>query len=121
MVCGFQALDEPGLQFHLEGSPFCFEALVIRKKQQVAPLVLSPRFHDHLFHRMGGRSMPPVSCVFRLKISFIMYTKLKLLMKAVTSKMRIPTMRTIHILTLNVPMIMMTMTPMKKPLLISKT
>jgi hypothetical protein len=64
MACGFKVLDEPDLQFHLEGSRFCFEALS-GKKQQVAPLVLSPRLHDHISTRMSG----PLSATSGLCVS----------------------------------------------------
>jgi hypothetical protein len=46
-ACGFEALDDPALQFHLEGSAFCFENIT-GKKQRTAPSILSPRSLNHL-------------------------------------------------------------------------
>jgi hypothetical protein len=41
IACGFHSLDDPGLQFQLEESHFCFESLT-GNEQCVAPLFLSP-------------------------------------------------------------------------------
>ena len=46
-ACGFEALDDPALQFHLKGSAFCFENIT-GKKQRTAPSILSPRSLNHL-------------------------------------------------------------------------
>ena len=51
------SLDDPALQFHLEGSAFCFENIT-GKKQQTAPSILSPRSLNHLSstRNRAGRS-----------------------------------------------------------------
>jgi hypothetical protein len=47
IACGFNALDDPGLQFHLKGSRFCLESTT-GKKQRTAPPVLSQQFHKYI-------------------------------------------------------------------------
>ena len=50
---GFNALDDPGLQFHVEGSAFCFKNIT-GKKQRTIPPVLSPRSLNHLSTSNSG-------------------------------------------------------------------
>ncbi|MCK7501255.1 MAG: hypothetical protein MZW92_72430 [Comamonadaceae bacterium] len=56
IACGFRALDDPGLQFHLEGSRFCLESIT-GKKQRTALRVLSPQSHNYPSSSNGGHSL----------------------------------------------------------------
>jgi hypothetical protein len=56
IACGFHALDDPGLQFHLGGSRFCLESIT-GKKQCTALRVLSPQSHIYPSSSNGGHSL----------------------------------------------------------------
>ena len=56
IACGFRALDDPGLQFHLEGSWFCLES-IMGKKQHTALRVLSPHSNNYPSSSNGGHSI----------------------------------------------------------------
>jgi hypothetical protein len=59
IACGYHALDETGLQFHLDGSRFCFETIKGKKhRSSIAPprTVLSPlRSWNNLYNSNFGR------------------------------------------------------------------
>jgi hypothetical protein len=56
IACGFRALDDPGLQFHLKERWFCLESIT-GKKQRTALHVLSPQSHNYPSSSNGGHSL----------------------------------------------------------------